>query len=467
VTRRALVAALGAAGLVGCTVGPNYKRPPVTVPEQFYGADTAVAEARSLADTPWWQVFQDPVLKGLVDEALRKGFDARLAAARVEEARALYGVARGDLLPSVGYQGGFDRTRIDQVTRPESPIQTKWTAKAGFQWELDIFGRIRRSTEAARARYLATEEARRGVLLALVSDVAIAYFELRELDAELLIARRTTAAFQDTYDLFDRQLRGGAVSALETSRAEASLGQVAAQIPEIERAIVAKENQINFLLGRNPQPIARDGETPVPPDVPAGLPSALLERRPDVRQAEQLLIAANASIGVAKAAYFPTLSLTGYFGNVSSELGDIFSGGKTYSFAAGLLGPIFSAGQIKKSYEASKARYEQAAVAYDASVANAFSEVSSTLVDRMKLVETERQRARAVRAYQEAVRLANLRYKSGLSAYFEVLDAQQALFPAEISLCRTHLDQLVAVANLYKALGGGWQAEGVVAPPGR
>jgi multidrug efflux system outer membrane protein len=464
VTRRPLALALLAAGFAGCAVGPNYKRPPVTVPAQFYGAEAVVAEARSLADVPWWEVFKDPTLKALVDEALVKGFDARLAAARVEEARALWGVARGDLFPSVGYNGGFNRTKVDQVTIPGSPIQTKWTAEVGFQWELDIFGRIRRSTEAARARYFASEEARRGVLLALVSDVAIAYFELRELDAELLIARRTTAAFQDTYDLFDRQLRGGAVSALETARAEALLGQVSAQIPEIERAIVAKENQINFLLGRNPQPIARDGDIPVPPDVPAGLPSALLERRPDIREAEELLVAANAGIGVAKAAYFPTLSLTGYFGNVSPALGDIFSGGKTYSFAAGLLGPIFQAGQIKKNYEASKARYEQAAVQYDASVAKALSEVSATLVDRTKLVETERQRARTVRAYQEAVRLANVRYGSGLSAYFEVLDAQQQLFPAEISLARTHLDQLVAVANLYKALGGGWQAEAAAAP---
>jgi outer membrane protein, multidrug efflux system len=459
VSRRVLAGALLGAGLVGCTVGPNYKRPPVTVPGQFYGADPAVAEARSLADVPWWEVFKDPVLKALVDEALVKGFDARLAAARVEEARALYGVARGDLLPSVGYNGGFSRQRIDQVTIPAQPVQTKWTAEGGFRWELDLFGRIRRQTEAARALYFASEEARRGVLLALVSDVAIAYFELRELDAELAIAKRTTAAFQDTFDLFDRQLRGGAVSALETARAEASLGQVAAQIPEIERAIVSKENQINFLLGRNPQPIVREGDTPVPPDVPAGLPSALIERRPDIRQAEQRLVAANAGIGVAKAAYFPTLTLTGYYGNVSSDLGDIFSGGKTYQLAAGLLGPLFSAGQIKKNHQASKARYEQAAVQYDAQVANAFREVSGTLVDRTKLVETERQRARAVRAYQEAVRLANLRYKSGLSAYFEVLDAQQALFPAEISLARTHLDQLVAVANLYKALGGGWQAE--------
>jgi multidrug efflux system outer membrane protein len=464
VTRRHVVGAILGLGLVGCTVGPNYKRPPVTVPPQFYGAEAAVAEARSLADLPWWDVFKDPVLKALVDEALRRGFEARLSAARVEEARALYGIAKSDLLPGLGYNAGFNRTKIDQVTIPDQPTQTKWTAELGFRWEIDIFGRIRRQTESARARYLATEEARRGVLLALVSDVAIAYFELRELDTELQIARRTTVAFQDTYDLFDRQLRGGAVSALETSRAEASLGQVSAQIPEIERAIVAKENQINFLLGRNPQPIVRDGDTPVPPDVPAGLPSALLERRPDIREAEDLLIAANASIGAAKAAYFPTLSLTGYFGNVSPELGDIFSKGNTWSFAAGLLGPLFSGGQIKKTYEATRARYEAVAVQYDASVAGALREVSGALVDRTKLVETERQRARAVHAYQEAVRLANRRYKSGLSAYFEVLDAQQALYPAEISLARTRLDQLVAVANLYKALGGGWQAEATAAP---
>ncbi|HET9315267.1 MAG TPA: efflux transporter outer membrane subunit, partial [Vicinamibacteria bacterium] len=327
--------ALSALAVLGgaCAVGPNYKRPQVPVPPEFYGAPPGPGDARSLADLPWWQVFDDPVLKGLIDEALRNGFDARLAAARVEEARALYGVARGDLFPAVGYQGGFEKSRADQFSNPDGASVTKWTAKVGFQWEIDLFGRIRRQTEAARARYLATEEARRGVQLSLVTDVATAYFELRELDTELVIARRTTVAFQDTFNLFNRRLEGGAASALETARAEASLGTVAAQIPEIERAIHAKENQINFLLGRNPQPIPRGGpEVPVPPDVPAGLPSALLERRPDVREAEQVLAAACAGIGVAKAAFFPTLSLTGFFGNVSPELSQLFSQGKTWSF---------------------------------------------------------------------------------------------------------------------------------------
>ncbi|MFI5184799.1 MAG: efflux transporter outer membrane subunit, partial [Vicinamibacteria bacterium] len=349
--RRALASFLACASLSGCVVGPNYRRPPVTVPPQFYGSEQAVNEAQSLADLPWWEVFDDPVLKALIEEALKNGFNARLAAARVEEARALYGVAKSDLFPGFGYEGGFDRQRLDQVLVPSQPTETKWTAKLGFQWELDLWGRIRRQTEAARAQYLATEEARRGVLLSLVSDVAAAYFDLRQLDDELDIARRTTAAFQDTYDLFDRRLQGGAASALETARAEASLGQVSAQIPEIERAIVAKENQINFLLGRNPQPIPRPGRAaPVPPEVPAGLPSTLLERRPDVRQAEELLVAANAGIGAAKANFFPTLSLTGFFGNVSGELSQIFSKGNVWDANATLLGPLFSAGRIKKNY---------------------------------------------------------------------------------------------------------------------
>jgi len=463
--RRVAASLLVCASVLGCTVGPNYKRPPVVLPEHFYGAEAAVEEARSLADMPWWELFEDSVLQDLIAEALRNGYDVRLAAARVEEARALYGVARSDLFPGIGYAAGFDRKRLDPVQAPSQPTQTKWTVEVGFQWELDLWGRIRRQNEAARALYLATEEARRGVALSLVSDVATAYFELRQLDTELDIARRTTAAFEDTYELFSRRLRGGAASALETARAEASLGQVAAQIPEIERAIVTKENEINFLLGRNSQAIPRpEAEGPIPPAVPAGLPSTLLERRPDVRQAEESLIAANAGIGAAKASFFPTLSLTAFFGYVSPELGGFFSTGNTWDANATLLGPLFAAGRIKKNFEAAKARFEQAKIQYEASVNRSLSEVSGALVDRMKLVETESQRSRTVAAYQEAVRLANLRYASGLSAYFEVLDAQQQLFPAEISLAETHRDQLVAVVNLYKALGGGWQTQGAVPP---
>jgi outer membrane protein, multidrug efflux system len=444
--------------VVGCSVGPNYKRPPVVLPDRFYGEQGA-AEARSFGDLPWWDVFQDPVLKGLVEEALKSGFDARLAAARVQEARALYGVSRSQRFPSVDYQAGWQRVRPDQFLNPSGATLTEWTAEVSAKWEIDLWGRVRRLNESARAQYLATEEARRGVLLSLLSEVATAYFELCELDAELEIAKRTTMAFRDTYNLFSRRLEGGAASALETSRAEASLGQVAAQIPEIERAIVARENQINLLLGRNPQPIARGGPSmPLPPETPAGLPSTLLERRPDVRQAEQLLVGANAEIGVAKAAFFPTISLTGLFGNVSPELGNLFSNGKTWSLGTGALGPLFHGGAIKRNYEAVKARWEQAKIEYEATVTQSLAETSTALVARSKLVETESQRALTVQAYREAVRLANLRYGSGLSAYFEVLEAQQQLFPAEIGLAQTRRDQLVAVVSLYKALGGGWQA---------
>ena len=457
--RRAVIVAACGLLYAGCAVGPNYKRPSVPVPERFYG-DERAAEARSLADVPWWDVFDDDVLKALIEEAVRNGFDARLAAARVEEARARFGIARSEFFPSIDYQVAWRRARADQFLNPSGQAQTAWTANVGVSWELDLWGRIRRLNEAARAEYLATEEARRGVLLSLVSDVAVGYMELRELDRELEIAKRTTVAFQDTYDLFNRRLEGGAASALETARAEALLGEVAAQIPEIERAIVARENQINFLLGRNPQPIPRDGPLmSPPPDVPPGLPSTLLERRPDIRQAEQLLVAANAGVGVAKANFFPRLSLTGLFGNVSPELGDLFSQGKTWSIGAGLLGPLFQGGRIKRSYEVAQAQWEQSRIQYEATAANAFGEVSRALVDRMRLVETERQRARTVAAYQEAVRLANIRYASGLSAYFEVLEAQQQLFPAEINLAQTRRDRLVAVVNLYRALGGGWPAE--------
>lgn len=458
--RRGIAVFVSAALVPACMVGPNYKRPSVPVPERYHGDHAAAAEARALADLPWWDVFDDPVLTALVREALQNGFDARLAAARVEEARALYGGARGNLLPGAGYSGGVERQRADQTTNPTGAATTKWTAELLFQWEIDLWGRLRRQTEAARAQYLASEDARRGVLLSLVSEVASTYFELRELDEELEVARRTTAAFGETHDLFRRRLEGGAASALETARAEALLGTVSAQIPEIERAIVAKETELNFLLGRNPQPVLRDGPlAPLPPAVPVGLPSELLERRPDVREAEQLLVAANAGIGVAKADFFPRLSLTGAFGNASRELGDLFSQGRSWSIDAGLLGPLFSAGRLKGNYRAARARYEQAKVRYEASVSAAFGDVTRALTDREKLAEAETQRARAVTAYREAVRLANLRYASGLSAYFEVLDAQQQLFPAEIALAQTRRNQKLAVVALYRALGGGWQHE--------
>jgi outer membrane protein, multidrug efflux system len=440
-------------------MGPNYERPPVTAPDQYYAAQQE-SEARSLADLPWWEVFDDPVLKSLIEEALKNGFDAQIAAYRIQEARALYGIAKSQFAPEVNYTGGWTRGQDNQVVNPEGATQTVWSVNVNFNWEIDLWGRIRRLSEAAKAEYLATEEARRGVLLSLTSDVATAYFQLRELDAELEIAHRTTEAFQQTVDLFQRRLEGGAASGLEVSRAEASLGTVAAQIPELERAIVATENHLNFLLGRNPQEIPRDTPPPpLPPPVPAGLPSQLLERRPDIREAEQQLVSANALIGEAKAEFFPTLSLTGLFGNASEELSDLFSKGKTWSLGASFVGPLFNGMRNKRRLEAAKARWEQSRVFYEGTVTNAFGEVSTALVDRTKLVDTVEERSRSVAAYQESVRLSNIRYLSGLSSYFEVLDAQQQLFPAENALAQSKRDQFLAVVNLYRALGGGWMAE--------
>jgi multidrug efflux system outer membrane protein len=441
----------------GCAVGPNYHRPEVTTPNQYY-VEQATSEAQSMADLPWWELFNDPLLNDLIKQALQNGFDARTAAWRVEEARARYGIAQSTYYPQVDYAAGGARQKVLPATTP--PIQNVVTANVSFAWEIDLCGRLRRLNESAKAQYLATEEAQRGVMLSLVSDVATAYFQLRELDNELIIAQENRDAFQTTYDLFNRRLEEGAASGLETSRAQGALGTVAAAIPETERAIVAKENQLNFLLGRNPQPIARTSPLPaLPPPTPAGLPSQLLERRPDVRQAEQQLISANASVGVAKADFFPTLSLTGYYGGVSNDLSNLLTVGKTWSIGAGIVGPLFHGGAILRNYEVSKAQWEQAKVQYEQTVTNAFGDVSTALTDRLKLVETVKQNSLSVDAYKEAVRFANVRYLAGKSSYYEVLEAQRDLFPAQNALAQSQRDQFLAVVNLYRALGGGWMVE--------
>ncbi|MEA2464803.1 MAG: outer membrane protein multidrug efflux system [Acidobacteriota bacterium] len=439
--------------LAACTVGPNYQRPPVTVPEQIYGA-TEPATAQSLADVKWFELFSDPVLRGLIDEALRNGADMRIAAARVEEARARYGIAGAARYPEVDYQV---RTGYG---RQNGETGAALAANVGAGWELDLWGRIRRLNEAARAQYLASEEGRRAVQLALISEVAAAYFDLRELDAELDVARRTTAGFADTFTLFERRLRGGTASAVETTRAEALLANASAQIPLLERDIVATENQLNVLLGRVPGPIARGAalnEQPLPPSIPSGLPAALLLRRPDVRAAEQQLIAANANVGVAEAAFYPSLSLTGLLGVQSSDLSELFGEGRTWSIQAGLLGPIFNAGRLRNQRRVAVALFDEARVQYELSVTNALADVSTSLVSLQKLAAVEVERERALRVNQEAVRLVTLRYDSGLSAYFEVLDARQQLFAAENALVRARRDRLFALVQFYRALGGGWE----------
>ncbi len=452
-----------ALALLGCAVGPDYKRPNLPAPDGFYGAPIP-ASPESLADTKWWDVFQDPVLKTLVEEALRSGYDVRLAAARVEEARARYGIAGSLYTPDVGYTAGVSRAHTSAYSTPGDVTGNQITVNAQVFWELDVWGRIRRLNEAARAQYLATEEGRRSIELSLVAEVASAYFDLRELDAELEISRRTCSTFQDTFDLFNRRLEGGAASALETARAAVLLANASADIPALERRIVARENEITLLLGRPPGPVARGGalaEQALPPAVPAGLPAALLLRRPDVGAAEQELVAANANIGVARAAFYPRLSLTGLFGGASSGLSDLFAAGRTWSIGAGLLGPLFAGGGLRAQERVAVAQFDQARVAYERAVTRALGEVSTNLVAIGKLATEESERERAVNAARDSVRLATRRYESGLSAYFEVLDALQQLLPAETALSRTRRDRLSSFVSFYRALGGGWDA----APP--
>lgn len=453
----------------GCAVGPAYKRPPVALPAQVYG-QAGVPDTRSLGELPFWDLFQDESLRALIEEALRAGYDVRIAAARVDQARARFGIARAAAYPQVGYEARYARQHTPPSGGEAAKTENQFAADVNVSWELDLWGRVRRLKESARAQYLASEEARRGVMLSLVAEVASAYFELRELDAELEHARAAQQAFQDTFELFNRRLEGGAASALETSRAEAELANVSAQIPSLEQQVLARENQLSLLLGRPPGPIARGAQLadqPVPPELPAGLPSALLARRPDLLASEQRLIAATADVGVARAAFFPTLSLTGALGGVSSELEQVTGGDLGWRVAPSLLGPLFQGGRIRRAHRLSLALLEEARLRFEQDVNRALGEVSTSLYALQKLEAAEGQRRRAVAANENAARLSRLRYTSGLSAYFEVLDAQQQLLQAQNGLAQTRRDQLVALARFYEALGGGWRATpSPAAPPG-
>ena len=458
-----VAAALALALLTGCAVGPNYKQPPVTAPDVYRDVQGPPAPAASLADAPWWELFRDPALNELIDQALAGNYDVALAAERVDEARARAGIARSEFFPQINYGGQWSRGRNSQFVVPFSTATGNLNSvNVNFGWELDVWGRIRRLNEAAKAQYLASEEARRGVLLSLVAEVATTYFILRGLDEQLAIAKETVAAFQETYDLFNRKLQEGAASALETSYAEAALAQVASQIPEFERQIEATENSLNLLLGRDPGPVKRGlgiSEQPVPPEVPAGLPSSLLERRPDIRQAEENLIASNALVGVATANFFPQISLTGLFGAVSPDVSNLYPAGKTWTIAAGLLGPLFHGGQLRSEYDVAYAQWEQSKTQYEQTVTGAFAETTTVLYARTKIAASLAQLTRTANSYREMVRLSTLRYNTGLANYFEVLYAMQLLYPAESARVLSQVNLLVDYVNIYKALGGGWNIQ--------
>ena len=464
-SRRAVITAamVLAVLLGGCAIGPNYHRPTVPDPSTFRGQ--TAAEAASFADAPWWETFQDPTVEQLIQEALRNNYDVRIAAARVQEGRARLSVARSDYFPSLDYNGTAGRARIPLNFLgvgggPEAVTDDVFAATMSMSWELDVWGRIRRSNEAVRATLLATEDARRGVWLTLVSDLARAYFELLALDVQLQIARNSTQAYQATYDLFLDRFNLGVASKLETARALGALGDAQATIPRLESDIVAKENQISILLGKAPGPIPRGQPMyaqPVGPAVPAGLPSALLERRPDLRQAEQQLVAANARIGVAKAEFFPKFSLTSLFGTASPELSALTGGSATIWAVAGMFtGPLFNAGRTLGNYRASIAQWEQSRLQYERAVLTALREVSDALTALGKLNDAEVGQDTAVRALADAVEHATNRYRQGLASYYEVLEAQQQLYPAQTTLAQIRRDRLLAYAQLYKALGGGW-----------
>ncbi|HBS29983.1 MAG TPA: RND transporter [Phycisphaerales bacterium] len=459
---RPAVLASAALTLVGCTMGPDYQRPEVTTPG-VYRDGPDIPDAASIADQPWWEVFGDPALIALVDDALRNNYNLRAAIARIEQARGLRAQARSGLFPRLGYDSVVSRGRNEFLGVP-APNGGD-TSTGGFVgltafWELDIWGRIRRSDEAALARMASFEEDRRAVMLSLVSEVAQLYFQLLGLDLQMEIARRSTASFAESLSLFERRARGGQDSELPSMRARAALAGAEITIPQVEIDIAITENAINVLLGRAPGPIDRPralADQIVAPEVPVGLPSQLLERRPDVRLREQQMIAANAEVGVALANYFPRLSLTGILGGASPELTAIDGGaGSLWSIAAGLTGPIFEGGRLKGQEVAARARLEEAIANYQQSVLRALEDVSDAIITREKLVEVERGLVIAVDSLTTSVSMSTDRFLSGLSGYFEVLEAQQQLFPAEQALATTRTQKLLVLVQLYRALGGGW-----------
>lgn len=452
--------------LAACAVGPNYRRPYTPVTETYRGQE--MPEPTSIADLPWWELFHDDVLQFLIAESLKNNYDLQTAIARVESARGVLISTRSQMFPQAEYQGSALRGRQFQgpgVTVGGSTFGGNRTfdvfaGTLNAAWEIDLWGRIRRATESSRADLLASNDFRRGVILSLVSQVAQTYFQLLELDAELEIAQRSTKTFSETLDLFQRQFEGGIGTKLAVARGEAALAQAAAGIPDTERFIVETENAICILLGWPPTPIPRGApltSQELPPQPPAGVPADLLERRPDVLQAEQTLRSANAQIGVAVADFFPRIGLTALYGGTSSELEAVVKGsGNVWSIAASVTGPIFQAGKLYGGYKTSVANWEAAKWQYEGVVLTALREVSNALVDAQKLKDVREQRAIAVTALQEASDLATIRYTGGLATYFEVLEAQQQLFPAEDQLAQTERDERLAVVQLYAALGGGW-----------
>jgi outer membrane protein, multidrug efflux system len=449
--------------LMGCTVGPKYKRPPVTVPDTYRGLapDASPQTAASLGDEKWWTVFQDPQLQELVREALSQNYDVRIAATRVLQAQAVLGITRADQFPTITGGASTSNQRLP-ATRITPAFETSPSeVNLSLFWELDFWGKYRRATEAARATLLATEWGQKAVMSSLVSNVASAYFQLLELDSEMEISRSTLASRKESLRLVEVRAKGGATSLLDVRQSEQLVYTAAATIPDLERRIEQQENLISILLGKNPAPVTRGKplvENAILPTVPAGLPASLLGRRPDIQSSEQQLVAANARIGVAKAAYFPQITLTAVGGYQSPALTNLFTGpAGLWNFGGQLVQPIFTGGRLRSNVRLTEAQQQEAVLVYQQSIQQAFREVSDSLVAYRKNQEFRAQQELLTNSAQDATRLSDMRYRGGVTSYLEVLDSDTRYFDAQLNLAQARLNERLALVQLYNALGGGWQ----------
>ncbi len=455
--------ALVCLAVTGCTVGPKYKRPAIDVPTVNRGAsDLDKTQIASLADTKWWDLFQDKELQQLIRVALEQNYDVRIAATRILEAQAQLGITRSNQFPTAAAAVSADTQR--NAAQPVLPHATNGSSEQAFlsaAWELDFWGKFRRATEAARANLLASEWAKQQVISTLVSSVASAYFQLRELDLELEISQQTLISRRDSLKLTQLLADHGATSMLDVRQAEQLVYTAAEQVPDLQRRIAQQENLLSVLLGRNPGDIPRGlklTEQPHAPQVPSGLPSALLDRRPDIRQAEEQLVAFNAQIGVAKAAYFPQISLTADGGYSSPALTSLFSGpAGFFSLGSSLVQPIFTGGAIRSNVRLSEAQKEEAVLIYRQTIQRAFQDVSDSLFAYSKDQEFRHQQELLTLAAQDAAHLSDVRYQGGVASYLEVLTNQTNYFSAELNLAQAQVNELNALVQLYRSLGGGWQ----------
>jgi len=462
--RNCLALLCAALVLFGCTMGPNYRRPTVAVPPTYRGLapdGTAQTETATLGDQKWWDIFQDEQLRTLIRTALQQNYNLRIAASRILEAKAQLGITRADQFPTVSAGAGIADVRTAQSKFLPAFETSTGQVNLSANWELDFWGKFRRATEAARANLLASEWARQEVVSTLVANVAAAYFQLRALDLQLEISKRTFDSRQESLRLTQILANGGATSQLDVRQAEQLVFTAGAEIPALEQQIEQQENFLSILLGQNPGDIPRGRtltEQRQPPQVPPGLPSSLLERRPDIRQAEEQLVAANAEIGVARAAYFPQISLSGTGGFQSSALTNLFSGpAGAWSFGASLAQPVFTGGRLRSGVRLAEAQQQTAALFYQQSIQGGFRSVSDALVAYRKTREFRAQQDLLFQSAEDAARLSHMRYTGGATGYLEVLTNETNAFSAELGLAQARLNELLALVQLYEALGGGWQ----------